>query len=306
MPEISGRKRSMIIPPFAGVTLVEYRDRIELTPIYWYREFIGLGRFKANEVGPQPGDDMHSFFNAIMGNNEIWVVASWRRYEDGQEEALNLQYLDPEATEVEARKAFDGVAGFLNRSKEELEGLPQCFQASEEELGYIENRFVDVKFGAPDPKSTDDYDLYCARLKVLAGMQPKTVALIHEADETKDAQKREKIECEAVQAYFAEMAHYWTEDLVKEWQRNNPIGTEWMCEFARVWQEPKLELDPINHELALNWLRRKYNLLTEDELSDAILVMTGQRLMPGTLKKRRERLGLTTKRLTGPRPNSEQ
>jgi len=39
--------------------------------------------------------------------------------------------------------------------------------------------------------------------------------------------------------------------------------------------------------------------LTQNELSDAILVMTGQRLMPGTLKKRRERLGLTTKRKPG-------
>ena len=25
----------MIIPPFSGVTLVEYRDRIELTPFEW-------------------------------------------------------------------------------------------------------------------------------------------------------------------------------------------------------------------------------------------------------------------------------
>jgi len=289
----------MIIPPFAGVTLVEYRDRIELTPIYWYREFVGLGRFKANEIGPQPGDDMHPFFNAMMGDKEIWVVASWRRYEDGREEALNIQYLDSEATEIEARKAFDGMVDFLNMSKEELEALSQCFQATEEDLAYIENRFPDVKPGSPDPKSTDEYDLYQARLKVLAGMQPKTVELLKQADATKDPQKREKLEHEAVEAYFAEMAHYWTEDLVKEWQRSNPVGTEWMCEFARVWQEPKREIDPINHELVLNWLRKKYNLLTQNELSDAILVMTGQRLMPGTLKKRRERLGLTTKRKPG-------
>jgi len=71
--------------------LVEYRDRIELTPFYWYRDFVGLGRFKANEIGPQPGDDMHPFFNAVMGDNEIWVVARWLRYEDGEEEAMDLQ-----------------------------------------------------------------------------------------------------------------------------------------------------------------------------------------------------------------------
>jgi hypothetical protein len=43
----------MIVPPFAGVRLVEYRDRIALTPLYWCREFVGIGRFKASEVGPQ-------------------------------------------------------------------------------------------------------------------------------------------------------------------------------------------------------------------------------------------------------------
>jgi hypothetical protein len=73
-----------------------------------------------------------------------------------------------------------------------------------------------------------------------------------------------------------------------------------------MYQEPGKALDPINHELALNWIRRGYNLLTEEELSDAILVMTGQRLTPGAIKKRRERLGLTTKRLPGPRGNPEQ
>jgi len=79
-----------------------------------------------------------------------------------------------------------------------------------------------------------------------------------------------------------------------------------MCEFARVFAEPKLEIDPIKHELAFNWLRRKYNLLTAEELSDAILLATLQRVMPDTLKKRRERLGLTTKRKPGPKPNSER
>jgi hypothetical protein len=49
----------------------------------------------------------------------------------------------------------------------------------------------------------------------------------------------------------------------------------------------------------------RYNLLTAEKLSDAILVMTGQRLTPDTLKKRRERLGLTTKRKPGPRTKLE-
>jgi hypothetical protein len=77
------------------------------------------------------------------------------------------------------------------------------------------------------------------------------------------------------------------------------VGTAWLCEFSTVFQEAPRDLDPINQELALNWLRRKYNLLTAEELSDAILVATLQRLTPGALKKRRERLGLTTRRKPG-------
>jgi hypothetical protein len=34
---------------------------------------------------------MLPFFNAIMGDKEIWVIASWRRFEDGREEALNIE-----------------------------------------------------------------------------------------------------------------------------------------------------------------------------------------------------------------------
>jgi len=296
----------MIIPPFAGVTLVEYRDRIELTPVYWYREILGLGRFNASKVGPQSGEDMYPFFNAVMGDKEIWVVAQWRRFEDGREEAINLTYLDPEATETEARKEFECMDHFLNMSKKELEGLNRCFQAPGDDRDYAESRFLDAKLGPPDSKSIDDHDLYQARLKVMAGMHPKTVALIRQADAVKDPKEREKFEREAVEAYFAEMAHSWTEDQVKEWQQSNPIGTEWMCEFARVMREPEREIEPINYELALNWLRRKYNLMTAEELSDDILIRTGQRMMPGTLKKRRERLGLTTKRPPGPPPTESQ
>ncbi|MBU6402880.1 MAG: hypothetical protein KGS61_21380, partial [Verrucomicrobia bacterium] len=89
------------IRTFDGVTLVEYRDRIELTPYYWYREFVGLGRYRANEVGPEAGSALFPLFSAVMGDNEIWVIASWRQYEDGKRECLSMRYLDPEATEAE-------------------------------------------------------------------------------------------------------------------------------------------------------------------------------------------------------------
>jgi hypothetical protein len=70
-----------------------------LTPVYSYREIIGLGRFKATDVGPQPGENLYEFFSAAMGTGDIWVVVRWKRYEDGQEEPININYLDPGQTE---------------------------------------------------------------------------------------------------------------------------------------------------------------------------------------------------------------
>jgi len=43
-----------------------------------------------------------------------------------------------------------------------------------------------------------------------------------------------------------------------------------MCEFGDVMREPRQTIDPVNHELALNWLRQRYNLLTAKELSESI------------------------------------
>ena len=145
--------------------------------------------------------------------------------------------------------------------------------------------------------------MYQARLKVLAGIQPKTVALIYQAEAATDDLTRQQLEREAVKAYFAEVATYWTDDLIEAWLRNNPVGAKWLCEFGRMIEEPERQLDPINQEMVMHWVRRGYNLMTENELSDAILIATGQRVMPNTLKKKRQRLGLTA-RPPGPRPNS--
>jgi hypothetical protein len=90
------------------------------------------------------------------------------------------------------------------------------------------------------------------------------------------------------------------------WQRSNPIGTEWITEFTKTLHRPKRKLNPVDHSLALHWLRKGYNLLTEKELSRAVYKVTGKRLTPAAIKKRRERLGLTTKRPTGPRQRTEK
>ena len=147
----------------------------------------------------------------------------------------------------------------------------------------------------PSRNAIDDYDLYQARLKVLAGMQPKTIALLQQAETTVDPDEREKIERELVDAYFAELAHYWTLEVVAAWITSNPPAPKWWREFAVVFAKPKRELNGFDYELVLNWLRRAYNLLTAQELSDVIFAVTGERKKPAAVTKRREWLGLVTK-----------
>ncbi len=136
----------------------------------------------------------------------------------------------------------------------------------------------------------------------MSELQPKTVELIKLADTMRDGEKRKFLERQAVQSYFAELARHLTEDEVLAWQKTNPVGTGWLCEFGKVMQEPRRTVDPVNYELALNWLRARYNELTAGELSESIFK---RRLTSAALKKRRERLGLTSKRPQGPRPKSE-
>jgi hypothetical protein len=272
-----------------------------------FREFFAYGKVKATEAVIELEDGTTElFWDNCTPDEEIWAVVQWIRFEDGHEEKGSIHYLRSPNTEDDARKAMQRMSDFYSVSKEKLVMMAGMYMATEEEhasnLDYIESRYPNYQSPPADPAGLDEHDVYQARLKVLAGLHPKTVELIKQADATKDPQECRKIEREAVQAYFAELAHCWTEDEVLAWQRSNPIGTEWMCEFGRVFAEPMREIDPINHELAFNWLRRKYNLLTAEELSDSILMATLQRVMPATLKKRRERLGLTTKRPPGPPP----
>jgi hypothetical protein len=156
-----------------------------------------------------------------------------------------------------------------------------------------------------DQKTPETMELYQARLRALAGVQPKTAALIWQSDQTGDEAQRRKLEREAVEAYFAEMGTYWPNDLVKGWQRHNPVGVKWLEEFVKLLTAPERILDPVNHEIVLNWLRRGYNLMTENELAKAIYSATGLDVKPNTVKKKRAALGLQA-RSPGPRPNSEQ
>jgi hypothetical protein len=292
------------IPPYAGVRLYEFRDQITLTPVPSFREFFAYGKVKATEAVIELEDGtIQRFWDDCSPDEEVWAVVQWIRFEDGHEEKGSIHYLRAPNTEEDARKAMQEMGSFYSLNKKQLLDLAGCVETTPDDLDYVESRFPNYQLKPTDPAAIDEMDVYQARLKVLAGLHPKTVELLKRADDVQDPEQRRRIEKETVQAYFAELAHYWTEEEVLAWQKSNPIGTKWMCEFSNVFQESKKELDPINHELALNWLRRKYNLLTAEELSDAILLATLQRVTPGTLKKRRERLGLATKRPPGPKPN---
>jgi hypothetical protein len=296
MTQSSGK---IYIPPYSGVRLVECRDHLQLAPVPAFRVFYGYGKVKASKATDESEDGKaEPIWDDLDPDEDIWAVLQWFRYEDGHEERGGINYLRSPHTEEDARKSMEDMKRFYSMTRQELLKLTRLFEATEDDYAYIEDNYPNYQ-SSPDPNATDEYDVYQARLKVLAGLQPITVELIKIADITKDPEKRQKVEREAVQSYFAELAHYWTEDEILAWQRSNPVGTGWMCEFASVFHEPRRQIDSINHELALNWLRQKYNLLTAEELSHSIFKRILKWLTPDAIKKRRERLGLTTKREPG-------
>lgn len=308
MSQLSGKP--IYIPPFSGVRLIECRDHFQLVPVPAVRTVYGYGKIKASNAMVD-SDEINpvQFWTDLGSDDEIWCAMQWFIYEDGHQEPGNISFLRPECTEEEVKKSMERMMNLANGTREQALGMLECYDAPEEDHQFVEDNFPNYQ-SEPDPSKTDEYDVYHARLKVMAELQPKTVELIKIANATKDPVKRQYVEREAVQSFFAELAHYFTEDEVLAWQKSNPVGTGWVCEFAEVMGTPRKQLDPINHELALNWLRQRYNELTAQELRDSVFQRVWKWLAPGFkmtadfIKKRRERLGLTSKRQTGPRPNT--
>ena len=301
----------LYIPPFASVRLIECRDHFKLVAVPEVRVVYGYGKIKSSKATIDRDDpNSEPFWDDLGPEEEVWAIMQWYQYEDGHEEPGDIIFARPERTEEEIRKRMERMKDSCSLTREQALGMLRCYDAPEEDHDYVEDNYPDYQF-EPDPKATDEYDVYHARLKVMEELQPKTVALMKIANATKDPVKRQFVEREAVQSFFAELAaHYFTEDEIKAWQRSNPVGTGWMCEFGEVMREPRRQLDPINHDLALNWLRENYNRMTAKELSESIFSQVWKWLAPGFqmtadfIKKRRERLGLTTKRPPGPHPKS--
>jgi hypothetical protein len=301
----------LYIPPYSSVRLIECRGHFQLVPVPAVRTLHGYGKIKASKATMDPDDPQSGpIWDNLGPEDEVWAVMQWFEYEDGHKEQGNICFIRPETSEDDVRKRMEFMEGLSSETRGEAVAILQCYDASEEDCQYVEDNYPNYQ-SEPDPKNTDEYDVYHARLKVMEELQPKTVLLIKHANATRDPVKRQRAEREAVQSYFAELAHYFTEDEILAWQRSNPVGTSWMCEFAAVMREPRRQLDPINHELAFNWLRGKYNEMSAKELSDTVLKRVWRWLAPGFrmtadfIKKRRERLGLTTKRPPGPSAKSE-
>jgi hypothetical protein len=301
MSQPSGK---LYIPPYSGVRLIECRDHFQLVPVPDVRKVYGYGKIKASKATCDPDDpNSEPFWDDLGPDEEVWAVMQWYEFADGHKEQGDIRFVRPEVPEGEVRERMEQMQKLDSFTREEAVGLLQCYDASEDDKDYVESEYPNYQT-EPDPKDTDNYDVYNARLKVMCELQPKTVTLLKIASATKDPVKRQFVERQAVQSYFAELAHYFTEDEILAWQRSNPVDTGWMCEFAEVMREPRRTIDPVNHELALNWLREKYNLLTAGELSESIWQrvlrwLKLDRLSPDAIKKRRERLGLTTKRKPG-------
>jgi hypothetical protein len=302
----------LYIPPFSGVRLIECREHFQLVPVPTVHVVYGYGKIKSRQATIDPDDpNSEPIWDNLAPDEEVWAVMEWYEFEDGQQIRGNMCFLRPECTEDQVIKRMEKMKEFGSLSREELLQMSHLFEAKEEDYQYIEDKHPNYQ-DEPDPSDTENYDVYHARLKVMSELQPKTVALMKIGNATKDPEKRKIVEREAVQSFFAELAaHYFTEDEIKAWQRSNPVGTGWMCEFGEVMREPRRQLDPINHELALNWLHCKYNELTAKELAVSVWGRVWRWLAPGFrmtaefIKSRRKNLGLTTKRPPGPRPKCE-
>ncbi len=297
MSQPSGKP--IYIPPFSSVRLVECWDHFELVFMPEMKIFYGYGKVKASQASSAPDDPTAKPMSAIWDEwapeTEIWCAIRWYEFQDGHKEHSDMCYMRPDSTEEYVKNKMEELRSFYAGTPDDARLLLECYQAKEEDYDFVDDNWPKYQT-EPDPNKTGEYDVYHARLKVLSELSSKTIDLLKIANAVKDPIKRNYIEREIVQSYFAELAHYLTEDQILAWQNNNPIGTGWMCEFAEVMGKPRRTISPVNYELALNWLRAKYNEMTEKELSISIFKRLWLWLNPAAIKKRRERLGLTTKR----------
>jgi hypothetical protein len=247
-----------------------------------------------------------------FGGEETWQVQVWE-YAEGHNSVTptwTMTY-DPDTTreevEKEAAKVLDMYGDFENNVK-----FAQVFRPAEPRISLPPEKPI------IDPAKDNSerirelhrrYEIHreerSARFKVLSAILPKTVGLAEMAEQVADDVSRREIEVESLEAYFAENAPGWSPIVFKAWQHLNPIGFKWV-QWLYVWHSRQMknrkEIDMVDYELAFNWRWEKYYLMTAEQLKDAVYKRTNQKLTAEAIKKRRERLGLTTQRPPGPPP----
>lgn len=261
-------------------------------------------------------DKRRTMLENLYPGEETWQVQVWE-YAEGYNSKTPtwMMTFDPETTYEEAQEKAKGVTKMYG-NWEETEQLAQSFRPADARISLPPQK-PPMGLAKENPQLAvelnREYEIHreerTARLVVLSVILPKTVELVAQAEATTDAAMREELENESLEAYFAENAPGWSPLIFKAWQHLNPIAFKWM-QWLYVWNSRQMkkrkEINAVDYELAFNWRWKGYFLLTAEQLRDEVQKETKQLFSPEAIKKRRERLGLTTQRPPGPPPKSER
>ena len=154
------------IPTYSDVRLIECRDHFQLVPVPAVRTVYGYGKIKAYQATCDRDDPASEpIWDDLGPDGEVWAVMEWYEYEDGHKEQGDIRFIRPEVPEEEIRKRMEQMQWSDSFTREQALGLLQCYDASEDDRDYVESKYPNYQT-EPDPRDTDNFDVYNARLKV--------------------------------------------------------------------------------------------------------------------------------------------
>jgi hypothetical protein len=296
------------VPKYGKLAMFEGKYEFLLKPVC----LITAERVEVERV--RISDEKRTPLENLYGGELTWQVQVWEYAEGYDSETPTwVITLDPQTTYAEAENEAKKVREMYG-DWENNEILAQRFRRAEARLSLPPVK-PPIDLAKENVQLAQElnriYEIHreerAARFKVLSSIIPKTVELAEKAEQTTDAKIRQQLEQESLEAYFAENAPVWPSGIFKAWQRLNPIGLKWM-QWLYVWYSRQTKrrkgINAADYDLAFNWRWKRYYLLTAEQLKDEVLKATKQRFSAEAIKKRRERLGLTTQRPPGPEANS--
>ena len=73
---MSEPKAKLYIPPYSGVRLIEYRDRIQLVPVSAVHTMYGYGKIKSSDARMDPDDcQSEPIWDDLAPDVEVWAVS---------------------------------------------------------------------------------------------------------------------------------------------------------------------------------------------------------------------------------------